>query len=836
MTRGRLGLVILLAFVTLGTGAQGERTGAWVDQVIFSEVPDLAAAVDLLLAGELDLYVDHFLSPANPQVLSTVVQNLPYQVSYSVYFELTFNPAGPEFADGRLNPFSVPTIREAMNWLIDREYIVDSVFGGIGAIPRYFPIHPGSPDYQRYIETCRALEREYAPDPARARAVITREMRALGAELVDGIWHYHGQPVEIIFLIRVEDQRREIGDYVADLLEDVGFVVRREYKTAHEASPCWLFPDPAEGCFHIYTGGWLSEFPRHTGEEFEFFYLPEGLPSPLWQGYRPAPEFDEVARRLARLDFTTLEERGELFRQVLRFALEDSVRVWLVHLRRVTPYRSGLQLSVSPYVGLRYTWAWPLTLQWQGEDRPVPGGTVTVGISTLSLNRWNAVWYSVHDGAGRFVLKGTVDLPLLQDPRTGLYWPQRVERAEVVTQEGLPVVKTLDWVTLEFVPEIRVPKDAWVDWDAAAQRFITAGEKFPEGLTAPTKVTVHYPLEFFTTHWHDGSCMSLADCLLGFIMLFDRAEPDSPIYDESATRGLEWLLGNFRGLRILGWDPLVFEVYRDLVELDAELLAAYAAALLYPFHQQHRPRPNPGPRVLEFTAPWHSVAIGILAEAAGELTFTPQKARDLGVEQMNYLSGPTLPILERYLRQALEQSFIPYAPTLGEYITQEEARQRYQNLLSWYEEHGHLWVGNGPFYLDSLGEEQVVLKRFPDYPGPADKWLFLTQWDLPQVEIRGPERVTIGGRTGFLVDVRRNGELMPMDEVLEVRYLLIGADGEVVAAGLAQPLTAGQWQVTLGPEATENLSQGEGKLIVLVFLPGCPEVPQATHTFQAVTG
>ena len=107
MTRGRLGLVILLAFVTLGFGAQG----AWVDEIVFTEVPDLAAAVDLLLAGELDLYVEHKLGHADPQVLSTVLQNLPYQVSYPVYFELTFNPAGPEFADGRLNPYPAPAIR-----------------------------------------------------------------------------------------------------------------------------------------------------------------------------------------------------------------------------------------------------------------------------------------------------------------------------------------------------------------------------------------------------------------------------------------------------------------------------------------------------------------------------------------------------------------------------------------------------------------------------------------------------------------------------------------------------------------------------------------------------
>jgi hypothetical protein len=32
----------------------------------------------------------------------------------------------------------------------------------------------------------------------------------------------------------------------------------------------------------------------------------------------------------------------------------------------------------------------------------------------------------------------------------------------------------LDWFTLNFVPSIDVPRDAWIDWDAVGERFITA--------------------------------------------------------------------------------------------------------------------------------------------------------------------------------------------------------------------------------------------------------------------------------------------------------------------------------------------------------------------------
>jgi len=95
---------------------------------------------------------------------------------------------------------------------------------------------------------------------------------------------------------------------------------------------------------------------------------------------------------------------------------------------------------------------------------------------------------------------------VLSDPYTGLVWPQRIESAAVVVKEGLPVLKTLDWLTLTFEPKIEVPADAWVDWDAANQKFITAAEKYTQTVETNTKVTVTYPKDMFqTVKWHDGS-------------------------------------------------------------------------------------------------------------------------------------------------------------------------------------------------------------------------------------------------------------------------------------------------------------------------------------------
>ena len=216
--------------------AMSERTGAWVDEVIAIEEPSAAAAVTRMDLAEIDAYA---FSISDAEVYATVqgMDSLTYSNSFGVYAELTFNPAGPVFdGTGKLNPFAVPRIREAMNYLVDRDFISQEIYGGL-ASPRYMAITNAFPDYARLVDIVRQLELEYAHNPDRAAEIINEEMEALGAELVDGVWNYEDEPVEVIFLIRTEDERKEIGDYVSTMLEDLGFSVVRDYKTASEASP-----------------------------------------------------------------------------------------------------------------------------------------------------------------------------------------------------------------------------------------------------------------------------------------------------------------------------------------------------------------------------------------------------------------------------------------------------------------------------------------------------------------------------------------------------------------------------------------------------------------------
>ncbi len=771
-------------------------TGAYPDTIVVFEEPSSEAAVTRMDTGEIDVYA---FAVSNPEVFDSVVAspNLDYYRSFGSYNELTFNPSGPEFGEGKLNPFAVPAIREAMNWLIDREYIVQEIMGGMGA-PRWFAFNNASNDYALLADVARKLEFEYAYDKEKAEEVIGAEMEALGATLVDGKWNYNGAPVDIIVLIRTEDERKEIGDYVASQLEDIGFTVTRDYKTSAEASPIWIQGEPSEGKFHIYTGGWITTaVPRNLADNFAFFYTDMGLSFPLWQAYENDPAFYELADRLQQSDFSTLEERTAMLAEALEMSMKDSTRIWLADRASITPRRAEISVAADQYGAVSGAWLWPYTIRREGEI----GGTINIAMPSILPEPWNPLNGSnwIYD---MMLIRGTGEQAVMPDPFTGLSWPQRIERAEVVIKEGLPVGKTHDWVSLEFAPEITVPDDAWVDWDAEAQRFLTAAEVYTQTTTVNRMATVYYPEDMFdTVMWHDGSPLSVGDFIMGMILTFDRAKEASPYYDESVVPAYSSFMSAFRGVRIVSTDPLVIETYSDMYQLDAEM----SVETWWPYYDQGE-------------GAWHTLALGLMGEAKGDFAFSSDKAKANDTEWLGYVSGPAVASMASILDEVVNSFEIPYAPTLGEYVSDSEAASRYANLQSWYERFNHLWIGTGPLYLERAFpvEKSVVLKRNPYYPDLSDKWERFSEPAIAVVDVDGPARVTTGEAVTYDIYVTFNDEPYAAADVAYVKFLVFDATGALVFVQEANMVEDGLWQAVLTEEMTAELAAGSNRLEAVV--------------------
>jgi peptide/nickel transport system substrate-binding protein len=770
--------------------------GAWPDTVVVIEEPSADAAVSRMETGEIDLYA-YQVSEAEVAAKVEASDKMDSYQSFGSYNEITFNPAGPTFTNGKLNPFSVAKIREAMNMLLDRNYIVDEILGGMG-VARLTVLNTASADFALLAPTIRELEAKYAYNVEAANEIITAEMEALGATMEGGKWMYDGAPVEIIGLIRTEDERQQIGDYVAAQLEDIGFTVTRDYKTSAEASPIWLRGDPAEGGFHFYTGGWVTiQVPRTLADNFSFFYTDMGQPAPLWMAYENTPEFYEICTRLLNSDFASLEERKQLMDQALRMSLEDSNRIWLVDQSTITPYLKDVSVAADLYAGVAGADLWAQTLRRVGQM----GGTITLAMPSVLTDPWNPLAGSnwVYD---MMLVRGMGDSGLKADPYTGLMYPQRIERAEVVAKEGLPIVKTLDWVDLEFVPEITVPDDAWVDWDPAKDMFLTAAEVYTETQTALRKSTVYYPEDFYSkVQWHDGSPFSAADIVMSIILTFDRAKSGSAYYDESYVPTFESFMSTFKGLKIVSVDPLVIETYSDYYQLDAEL----SVDTWYPYY-------------LQGEGAWHTLALGLFGEGDGTMAFSADKATAKGVEWIGYVTGPTVAAMAEILDMVSSTGWVPFEATLSQFMAEDEAATRYANLQSFYDKFGHLYVGTGPFYLERAYpvEKTATLQRNPYYADESTKWDRFTEAALPVVDVEGETSVTIGAEATFDVYVSFNDEPYASTDLRSVEYLLFDATGKLVEEGAAVLAEEGMYTITLPAATTAALAEGSNRMEVVV--------------------
>lgn len=787
----------------------GDRRGALVDEVVFTQETDLGRIPELLEGGTHQVFAQGITNSAIFRRLRDS-ERTDHSISYGSSAEITVNPAGPTFNDGRINPFHVREIREALNWLVNRRYIAEELYGGL-AVPRYLPLSTAFPDYARLADVARTLELRYHYDPERAKRIIHAEMEELGATLENGRWMHDGAPVVLSIVIRTDDERRRVGDYLANLMEEVGFEVERLYRAAEEASRIWIFGDPNEGEWHLYTGGWgATVVQRDQAEGLSFYYTSRGRPEPLWQAYDPDPEFDELADRLQRRDYTTWEERQEMMARALELAMENSVRVWLIDQISVWPRAHNISLSTDLAAGVSGSALWPYTLRYR--DRI--GGSVVFGAPSLLTEPWNPVAGS-NWTFDMLIQRSLSDAPVLPNPYTGLFLPQRISEAEVTVEEDVPVIKSLDWLTLEDAEEIPVPEDAWIGWDAEEQDFITVGEKHPDGITARARARIRYEDDYLERYWHDGSQISLADVLIGWILEFERADEESRLFDPAHLPAFETFVRHYRGWRIISEDPLEIEVYGDQIYPDAEWIA--------------------GARAMS-VLPWHTVGLGVRAERNGELSFSSNKADQTKTDWMSFVSGPSLSILERHMHAARENGYVPFENVLRDFMREGEVEERYRTLTEWHREREHFWIGDGLFYLHSVHpvEQTVVVRRFEDFPDRADKWLRFTEPEIPVLDLDGPMVIELGEEAKFDLQVTFEGEPYAADDIEMVRYLLFDSEGELVQEGDVEPAGDGEWTIALSSEDLAKLGTGANSLEVAVSSQKVAMPIFATHAFATV--
>ncbi|MEM4005667.1 MAG: ABC transporter substrate-binding protein, partial [Desulfurococcaceae archaeon] len=396
-----------------------------------------------------------------------------------------------------INPFAFKKVRLALNYIVDRATIIDTILKGFGA-PMYTFLSQFDPDYSTIADIVEKYEFRY--DPSYADKLITEALSQVGAVKSGGKWLYEDKPITVIFIIRVEDERKDVGLMISAELKRLGFEVSELLMTFADAISTVYGTDPAEFKWHIYTEGWgkgaLEKYDSSTIAQFGASwpgYMPGWAETGFWNYVNKT--IDELTLRIYQSDYKSKKERDELYRRATEMIIQEGIRVWIATRLDVTVARSEVKgLTVDLGAGLRGIWT--LREAFVEGRRELKVGHLWAWTATSAWNVWGgfADVYSVDP------MRATVDPSIWRHPFNGLPIPFRA--TYVVATAG---------------PEgtLPVPETA-VIWDSVNDRWVNV----PAGTTAKSKVVFDLS-KYIGAKFHNGITISMADVVGAIAYTFD---------------------------------------------------------------------------------------------------------------------------------------------------------------------------------------------------------------------------------------------------------------------------------------------------------------------------
>ncbi|RFA94531.1 ABC transporter substrate-binding protein [Pyrobaculum aerophilum] len=759
-------LILLLAVLVIAQGPP-------VDKLIFVLQPDESRAIRDIIDGRMHIWLWYIRSPENIELARARGLNLIDVAGCGVY-NLQVNPVT---TNATFNPFTIREVREALNWLVDRNYIAEELMRGLG-IPQYTPFRVGSPEYVRYIDLMIQYERKYAYDFEKARQVITEALTRAGAVFRDGKWYYGDQPIVIKIIARAEDVRRDIGAYLAEQLRNLGFEVDIRTVPASVAVPIVYRGDPRTGEWHIYTEGWAftGGMTAFEDDSFEFFYMSPFSGTIFNEQYsdyareRLPAEFKDVAKKLTGGEYKSFAERRQLVEKALQYALSESTRVWLVTQKCPMPSAPNVEAPFdlmggywSPYAlrAIRFT------------DRQ--GGELVVGqLRSFFTEPWNPFNNWLYD---QLVLRNVYDTGIWIHPQTGRYTKLRSEfRVETAGPNG-----TLNVPADAVKPVVTGPEPGQVEW-----------RRVGEGVQATSHIIWTIPKGY----WHytilpnvdkPRVAMTVADVLYGIAHIFQRVNETTKIHDPGTiTPGAQVFVERLVGLKVEdAGDNIVVHMWVNYWHPDETFIVQFFDV-------------TP-------SYPWELAYLMDVAVASGRLAWVVETAQAKNIEVLDLAKGPSLGILEQVLSEV--KGSVPQA--ISEFVNNTDVSARWAALESWYEAMKHFYVSNGPFYLERVdtAANQAVLAAFRDYAFDTSReYAPLYKPRVPVIEITD---IITSAPAGVPISATLSATLegSPYNNV-EMKFILFDAAGNVVYSGEGTRIGDGRFKVEVPADVTSMLKPG----------------------------
>ena len=726
--------------------------GTFLDEIRFVQYLDENTALEEVRNGNLDLYYYRISSDRLKDADSR--DGLQIFESTGGYFSILLNPTNA----GEFNPFSIREVRYALNFLVDRNLIVNELLGGYGS-PMISNYGIFSADYLGIIDVLESFQFRYNPNLA--NQIISEQLENAGAQKINNVWHYDDEPIVITFFIRSDDPaRKAIGEILSSNLESIGFIVEKEFGDLNKAFVIVYGSDPAEQKWHLYTEGWGSSgFTRYDSVALAQMYAPwfsnmPGNNNPAYWNYQN-DLLDKITQKIYSGESETAEERTRLIKDATKEGVNESVRVFLAS--KVDQYVSNENLdgvinALGAGVPSRFT---PINVQASDQS-------ITIGVKQIYQGAWNPV-AGLTDTYSTQIWFTLFDPSLTGHPFSGKIFPIRTNW-EIETNGPKSVVN--------------VPSDAII-WDSKSKNWKEVGPN----TFAISKAT--FDLNF--GEWHNGQKMNMNDIIYSTYFLLEwgseKDENDKTFdsdYSPQAAQTAKTLVG------IKPIDNDTIEVYTNYWHFDEGEIASW-------------------------TSPWSSMPWEIMAAMEktvvdGKSSFSRSESLTKNVSWLSLIIPNDARMIQSQLEEFKSSNFIPDALTDFQQITDFQI-DRYQSSIDWINQHEHAVISNGPFYLEGYSPDSrsITIKSFDSsgYPLQQGIWNDFEHAKFPTIESVDIEEIV---QKGMKLDIP-----VKVTNSSEIQYFLSNTQGTVVTSGV-QNVHDNHATITIENDEIDNLLVGPNTL------------------------
>ncbi len=724
------------------------------DEIIFIHYQDESVAVQEVRVGNLDAYFWRI-----PLEITKGLKNDPNIHIYESpggRLSILLNPA---ISNTTLNPFSIREVRYAMNYLIDRELVVNEILRGYGA-PLYTSYGQFDPDYTVLIDSIESFGFRY--NPTLAEKIIRDALEKNGAKRLNEKWYYNDDPITIKFFIRNDDPRRDsLGKILVSELKRLGFNIEEINGDLTKAFNIVYGSDPKNFEWHIYTEGWgSSAIERYDTSLAAQMYAPwfgnmPGFQNSNYWNYQNQ-RLDEITIKIFNGDYRSKIERDQLLNEAIKVGVDESVRIFVAST--IDPY-----IINSNVQGVILDFGAGITSRFALINAKSDDNILKVGMKQIYQGSWNPVgglrdWYATR------VWSAVSDPAVFRHPHTG---------------DILPVRATWSVYTLGPDNKLPIPNDAFI-WNATSDRWVNVHGN------AISKVV--YDLKY--SRWHDNSMMDKNDILYTIYFLYEwsnKESEDDPTYDSEYATVAKQLRDTIKGFRFIDDDTI--EVYLDYWHFDINYIADYGS--------------------IWSTIPWQIYAAMEDLVINNKVAFSRTEANVKGVNWLSLLIKDDSTLIKDSLIRLKSDKFIPKPLAMD----QAYLEGRYSNTITWIEEKEHAVISNGPFYLERYNPDArtITIKSFRDDTYPFDKEYWNNFTDIKRAVINNldvPLSITRGERATITGSIAYDGDYNDVD----IFYFIIDENGNMIMKDMIKTDANGMINLELSEIDTTLLSKGSHEL------------------------